>query len=273
VASAAGLVDDLALYRRLVAARIRADWQYRTSFVLYLVGQSLVAATDFAAIAVIFSAVDRLGGWSGAEVALLFGLSGFAFGLADVFVSPVEFAAYHIRDGTFDSFLVRPMSALWQLLAQEFALRRVGRSIQPLLVLVVALTLVEVDWGWAEVVLVPVSLSCGFVIYGAIWVATSSLAFWTVEMREVASSFTYGGNLLTSYPLDVLGTWMRRLALFVVPLGSVAYLPAARLLGKPLPFDLPGIVAWSGPLVATGSALLARFIWRQAIRHYRSTGS
>jgi ABC-2 type transport system permease protein len=232
-----------------------------------------VAVTDFAAIAVIFTAVDSLAGWSVAEVAVLFGLSGLAFGLGDVLVSPVEFAAVHIRDGSFDQFLIRPVGALWQLLAQEFALRRLGRSLQPAIVLAVALTRVDVAWGPAEVLLVPLSVVCGTAIYGAIWVITSSLAFWTVEMREVASSFTYGGNLLNAYPLDVLGTWLRRLATFVVPLGSVAYLPALRLFDKPLPFGLPALAAWSGPLVAVLAALAARAVWGRGIRHYRSTGS
>ena len=55
-----GLRRTLFIYRRLVGARIRADWQYRTSFVLFLLGQFMVALSDFAAIAVIFAAVDDL---------------------------------------------------------------------------------------------------------------------------------------------------------------------------------------------------------------------
>ena len=39
---------------------------------------------DLAVILAIFTKVDTLGGWSGVEVALLFGLSGVAFGMADL---------------------------------------------------------------------------------------------------------------------------------------------------------------------------------------------
>jgi len=121
------LVQSFGIYRRMVGARLRADWQYRTSFFLYLVGQTLLAASGFAAVVVVFSTVDRLAGWSGVEVAFLFGLSGLSFGLADFVFSPVEFCAKHIKEGTFDQFLIRPVGAMWQLLATEFALRRVGR--------------------------------------------------------------------------------------------------------------------------------------------------
>jgi ABC-2 type transport system permease protein len=263
----------LRIYRRLVGARIRADWQYRGSFLLFLAGQTAVAGADLAAIAVIFTAVEDLAGWSGAEVAFLFGASGVSFGLCDLIVSPVEHAAIHIKGGSFDTFLVRPVGALWQLLAHDFALRRIGRLLQPAIVLVVSLRLAEVDWNPATALLVVLTVVCGAVIYGAVFVVTSSIAFWTVETQELGNAFTYGGNVVTSYPIDVLGTWLRRIATFVVPLASVAYLPAAWLFDHPLPFGLPRAAAWSGPLVAGAAALVARAVWGLAVRHYRSTGS
>ena len=50
-------IADLRVWRRLVGARIRADWQYRTSFFLFLLSQTLVACLDFAVIAAIFTQV------------------------------------------------------------------------------------------------------------------------------------------------------------------------------------------------------------------------
>lgn len=260
-------------YRRLVGGRIRADWQYRTSFLLFLLGQSLVAGFEFASLAVLFANVDTLAGWSASEVAFLYGVSGLAFGVADLFVSQVETAAIHIKAGTFDHFLVRPLGPLLQLSATEFAPRRLGRSVQPAIVLAVVLGQVDVDWTPAHVALVPLTVASAAVIYGAIWVATSSIAFWTVETQEIASSFTYGGNALTSYPIEVFGRWLRRAVTFVVPLASVAYLPACELFAKPLPFGLPRAASWAGPAVALVAVALAGTIWRTAVRHYRSTGS
>ena len=129
----------LGVWRRLVGARIRADWQYRTSFLLFLLSQTLVAGLDLLVIAAIFAQVDTLAGWSGVEVALLYGLAGSAFGLADLLISQVELASWHIKAGTFDLFLLRPVPTLLHLSASEFALRRIGRIVQPLVVLVVAL--------------------------------------------------------------------------------------------------------------------------------------
>lgn len=268
----AELRATLAIYGRLVGARIRADWQYRTSFVLLLLGQTIVAGVDFLAIAVIFSAVEELAGWSVAEVAFLYGVSGIAFGIADLLVSPVELASRHIKAGSFDQFLIRPVGALWQLLAMEFAARRMGRSVQPFVVLVIALGAVDVDWTPAAVAMVVISILSGIAIFGAIWVITSAFAFWTVETQEIANSFTYGGSTMTNYPMDVLGAWLRRFVTFVVPLASIAYLPGAWLFDKPTP-GVPRAAAWLGPLTAALAVGLARVVWVQAVRHYRSTGS
>jgi ABC-2 type transport system permease protein len=266
-------VDELAVYRRLVGARIRADLQYRTSFFLFLTSQALVAGLDLAVIAVLFSQVSSLAGWSGIEVALLFGVAGLGFGLADLFVSQVETASQHIKAGTFDLFLLRPAGALMQLCAAEFAPRRLGRSIQPLIVIVIALQRVDVAWTPLDVIVIPLAVISGAVIFGAIFVITSSIAFWTVETQEIANSFTYGGVTLSEYPIDVFGIWLRRFVIFVVPLAFTSYMPVAYLLDKPVPFGLPSSLAFASPLVALALARVARAVWTQAVRHYRSTGS
>jgi ABC-2 type transport system permease protein len=264
---------SLGVWRQLVGARIRADWQYRTSFFLFLLSQTVIACMDLAVVASIFGQVDSLGGWSGMEVALLFGLSGVAFGTADLLVSQVETASRHIKAGTFDLFLLRPMPTLLHLSASEFALRRIGRVLQPAVVLGIALVLAPITWNPETVILVPVTVVSGILIFGSVWVVTSSIAFWTVESQEVANAFTYGGSLATSYPIDVLGRWMQRLLTFLVPLAFVAYFPAARMLDRDDPLGLPGAIAWATPFVALASVLVARAVWGRAVRHHRSTGS
>lgn len=263
----------LGIYRRLLGARVRADFQYRTSFLLLLGGQMLVTATEVTSIAVIFGQVDTLAGWTVVEVALLYGLSGLAFAIAELFASQAGLVSRHVKAGTFDQFLIRPLGALLQLSAMEFALRRLGRCLPPALVLAIALPALDVDWTLDALLLLPVALASGVAIYGAIWLLTSAVAFWTVETQEIANSFTYGGSTLNSYPIDLFGGVLRRIVVFVVPLAFVAYLPASELLGKPLPFGLPPGTGWAAPVVAAVLVAAAGGVWRLAIRHYRSTGS
>jgi ABC-2 type transport system permease protein len=110
------------------------------------------------------------------------------------------------------------------------------------------------------------------VIFGALWVITSSISFWTVDTQELANSFTYGGGFLAQYPVDVYAAWLRRIVL-LVPLAFVSYLPAAWVLDRPDAYDFPVWARLSSPAAALASVLVARVVWRAAVRHYRSTGS
>jgi ABC-2 type transport system permease protein len=265
--------ETAAIYLRLLGARIRGDFQYRLSFALFTAGQFVVTFVDFLVVLVIFEQVPQLDGWRVEEVAFLYATASTSFHLADVFVSQVEMLPVRIRAGTFDQLLIRPLSTLVQLCADEFALRRLGKLVQAVGVLAVVLPLVDVDWTAGRVAMVPVMVVAGFAIFGSVWVALSTICFWTTESREVVNTFTYGGNFLVQYPLTVYSAWLRRLLAIAVPLGFVNYFPALYVLGRDDLFGAPGFVRFLSPLVAVGTVAVARWAWQHGVRHYRSTGS
>src|SRR5439155_9801890 len=103
-----------------------------------------VTFMDFVALTIIFRQVHALAGWSLGEVAFLYGLTGVAFGLADMLMSQVEVLPDRIRNGTFDRILIRPVSPLLQIVADDFALRRLGKIAQAAIVLVAASSIAHV---------------------------------------------------------------------------------------------------------------------------------
>jgi len=263
----------LHLYLVLAGARVRADWQYRTSFVLFTITQFAITFLDFLLIVVLFNRVSRLAGWSLAEVAFLYGLSGVAFFVADVFVSQVERVSVYVRSGRFDSLLVRPLGPLFQLATDDFALRRAGKLVQACLVLGVAIAALDIEWTLLRVAVVAMAIVAGTVIFSAVWIGGVALTFWAVEAQEVVNSFTYGGNYATQYPLGVFAAWVRHMLTFVVPAAFVSYYPALYVLGRDDTLGLPQSVRFLSPVAALASAMVARWLWSAGIRHYRSTGS
>jgi ABC-2 type transport system permease protein len=266
-------MEPATLYLRLVRAQLRAQMQYKVSFLLALVGTFLMCVTEFGAVLVLFSRVPLLGGWSLAEVALLYGLSGVCFASAELFAAALDNFQVHIVLGTFDRVLVRPRGALFQVMSEDVALRRVGRIAQAVLVLAIALQLLAIDWSIDKVVALAVALVSGTVIYFAIFVLGAAFCFWTVQAKEATHVFTYGGDGLASYPLDIYRGSVRRFFTFVVPLAFVNYEPALYLLGRPDPLGLPDAARLLSPVAALAMAGLARFGWQQGVRHYQSTGS
>jgi ABC-2 type transport system permease protein len=149
----------------------------------------------------------------------------------------------------------------------------VGKAIQATIVLVAALAVLDVDWTVGRALMLPTMVVSGAVIYGAVWVAAICIAFWTVEGRETANAFTYGSSFLAQYPINIYAAWLRRFLAYVVPAAFVSYLPSLYVLGKDDPLDLPRALQFASPAVAVVTAVAAGFVWRFAVRHYRSTGS
>ncbi|MEU0431002.1 ABC transporter permease [Streptomyces sp. NPDC006290] len=267
------LRDGLRAYRLITAMWIRSTMAYRASFAMTAFGNFAATALDFVAILLMFSQVDRLGGYSLPEVALLYGLSGTAFGLADLGLGSMDRLGRRVRDGTLDILLVRPAPVLAQVAADRFALRRLGRITQGLLVLGYALAVLDIHWTPLKVLMIPMTLLSGGAIFSAVFVAGGAFQFVAQDASEVQNSFTYGGNTLLQYPPTVFAKDLLRGVTFVLPLAFVNWLPALYVLGRPYPLDLPTWVAFAPPLVATGCCALAGIAWRAGLRAYRSTGS
>ncbi|MGK4580990.1 ABC transporter permease [Kitasatospora sp. HPMI-4] len=251
----------------------RAIMAYRASFYLMLIANFAVTSLDFVVLLLMFRHTDRLGGWSLPELGFLYGTSGLALGLANLFVGSVDALGDRIRTGTLDTMLIRPAPALAQLCAERFSLRRLGRPFQAAAVLAWSLTALPVHWSADRVLLVPLMLASGTVIFGAIFVGGATLQFWWGEARELQNSLTYGGATLIHYPPTVFAKELVAGAVFGVPLAFVNWLPSLRILGKPDPLGLPTAFQYASPLAAALCVLAAALAWRAGLRAYRGTGN
>jgi len=268
----AELREAMSLYGRLIAARVRAQLQYRTSFAIETVGVFLVSLLDFVAILIMFSNVPQLGAWSVSEVALLYALATLSFAFTDLVIGHLDGFPALIRDGNFDLMLVRPRGTLFPVVTGDFQLRRLGRVAQGLLVLAFALGTLAIDWTPDRALVLALAIPSGVLIYSSVWIAVICIAFWTVEGREAANAFTYGGAFLAQYPINIYDRWLRRFLAYVVPMAFISYFPALHILGKTDPLGLPQVLQVASPVIALATAFVASMVWRYAVRHYQSAG-
>jgi ABC-2 type transport system permease protein len=257
----------------LITMWVRSSMAYPLSFVLMLIGSMVLTVMDFVAIVLMFSHISSFGGFTLAEMALLYATASMTLGIADLFTGSIERVGQRVRTGAFDAYLIRPVPAFVQTAADGFALRRLGRPIQAGTVLVVALGHLQVDWTVLRATMLVVSMIAGSVIFAAIFVLGAAFQFVSVDSAELANSFTYGGQTMTQYPLAIFGKQIVRAVTFVVPIAFVNYYPVLYVLGKPAPLGLPSWIGLLSPLVAVLMVALASLGWRAGLRRYRSTGS
>lgn len=265
--------NDLAVAGRIAALRVRGQMQYRSSFLMGIAGNFIINFAELLVLWVLFQRFADLGGWSLSEVLFLHGLSMVMFSIGDVFAEGMGSVPAMIREGTFDRILVRPMSTYVQSLVNEVSLRHVGLLAQGLLIFGVALSLVDVQWSAAKVLYLMVVIVSGAALFLALFTVEAIVSFWTVNSIEAVNAFTYGGSDLGQYPLHIFDRWLRNLFLWFIPIGFLTFYPALYLLDKPDPLGLPRIASFVAPVASAIFCVVVARCWRQATRHYRSTGS
>ncbi len=269
----ADIVQGVRAYLLLAGMWVRATMTYRASFAMMTLSQFLVTFIDFAAILVMFSHVDSLGGFDLAEMALLYAASSLALGLADLLVGNCERLGRDVRSGSFDVMLIRPVPALVQVATNAFSLRRLGRIAQSAVVLGWSLGTLHIDWSPARVAMLLLSGVCGVLIFSAVFVLGGAFQFWAQDSAEVANAFTYGGNYLTQYPLSIYPGDVVKAVTFIVPVAFVNWYPLLYVLGRSVPGAMPDVLRFAAPVVAVVMCAVALLVWRRGLRRYQSTGS
>lgn len=258
-------------YVRIARMWARASLAYPLSFALLSVSSLVMTGLDFVGIWLMFHTIDELGGFGLQEIALLYGASGIGIGIADLLIGSVEQLGQHVRTGSLDTMLVRPVPILVQVCADKFALRRLGRITQSTVVLIWGAG--AVDWTAAKL-LVAVGMVLGAaLLYFALFVAFACVQFWTRDASEFANAFTYGGNTVTQYPLSIYPAEVVKSLTFVLPVAFVSWYPCLTLLERADPFGMPAWFGWLTLPVAGLCAWAAGGLWRAGMRHYTSTGS
>ncbi len=258
--------------RVLLGSRIRSQLSYRPSFVTNFVGSFILGIVEFSEIYILLSNSPVLGGLNLSQAALVFALANVGFTLADLLVGEVDGIPQHVRLGTLEAFLVRPMSLLLQLITADFQLRRLGRALFALVVLAVVLIKLQLAVTPGTVYLLIVTPLFGAVIYAGLFVLAGGVQFFLIEGSEFTNSFVYGGGYAGELPGSVLLVPLRVAFTFVFPATVAAYLPSLVILGLPGPAFLPAWLGWCAPVFAAWSCLLGWLAWRVGVRHYTGAG-
>jgi ABC-2 type transport system permease protein len=267
-------VNAMRLYGRYAAASVRAQLQYPASFALLSLGQFLSTIIEFVGLWALFQRFHTIVGFALPQVALFYATVNIAFALADMLSRGFDtFGSNFVRTGEFDRLLLRPRATPLQLLGHQLRLTRLGRLLQGVLVLGIAVTLLEHRWSIGDGLLLCAAIAGGVALFIGLMVLQATLAFWTVESLEIANALTYGGVLAAQYPLHIYARWLQLFFIYVVPLACVAYFPIIALIGTGDPLGAPAWLLPASPLAGVAFLALALLLWRRGVRRYTSAGS
>jgi len=265
------LINSIQLYFRYIGVSIRAQMQYKSSFIMMAIGGFLVNCGEFFGVWALFDRFKNIQGWTLPEAALLYGMVHIAFALSEAGARGFDIFGRMVKSGDFDRLLLRPRSTVLQLLGQELQLMRIGRFAQGLVVLIWAISALDgIVWTPFKVYMLIGSIISGACLFSGLFILQATLAFWTIESLEVANTVTYGGVEAAQFPISVYRTWLREFFTLAVPLAFINYFPSLAILGRSQwPDALNCMIPWVGIVFL----LLTLQVWKLGVRHYCSTGS
>jgi ABC-2 type transport system permease protein len=175
-----------------------------------------------------------------------------------------------VNSGSFDRILLRPRGTVLQILGSNFEITRVGRLSESVIVLIIALSLLDVTWSAPKIITLVLMILSGVSIFTGIFILGATVCFFTVEGLEFINIFTDGGREIAQYPLTIYPKWVMRFFTFIIPFGSFNYLPLMYITGR----ASENVALYMlSPVMGMAFLLPCLAVWRFGVRRYLSTGN
>ena len=258
-------------YLRLLGIQMRASalvsMQYRLDFVLDALSSFYWAAGGVMPLFVMFGQRTRVAGWTWPEALVVVAFFTLLKGVLEVAIQPsLSNVIEHIRKGTLDFILIKPVDAQFMVSTSRFELFKASNMIGGVVLLIWAMHLVGRWPSPLGLLLTATLLLSSALILHSIWILVVSLAFFVVKIDNLVFLFASIYDA-ARYPSSVFRGALSILFTFVIPLAVMTTFPALALLGKLGPMQAAG--AFGGSILF---ALAARTLWLRALRHYTSAG-
>ena len=269
-----GILESIQIFFKLLGIALKSLTQFRADFLIGIFGIITLNRVNLLAIGVILERFHDLAGWTVWQIVFLYGLWMTGNSLYSLLFFHLVGLDEFIVEGTFDRFMIRPLSPLLQLLGEEINLNGVSDVIFGVAALALAMTNLKLQftvWQWLYLLL---ALIFSALIELGITLALSSVAFWTGRSGSLVYTVNQvNWNMTQQYPLEMFGRGFRVLVTCFIPVAFLNYYPARWLLGKTAPGDPLYFLSFLAPFVALVLLGIAAFVWKEGLRHYNSTGS
>ncbi len=260
------------VYAQYWRINVLTTLEYRENFVLWSLFTLVYHGAAIASLWIVLHAFPSMNGWNFKDMAFLYGLWMLAHAVHNTLFHAVGDVPERIRGGDFDRVMIRPLDALFQVIAtpgQVFP----DELILALVYFGVATWYSGVRIDAAFVIFVPLVIAGGALIDLAIDLAVSTLAFWFVRVDALRWIVLQLEQEFTRYPIGIYSRGVRLLLTFVFPFAFMNYFPAAYFLNKPdSSLAVPLQAGLLTPLVGVVALLCACMFWRIGLNRYQGVG-
>ena len=260
---------DLKLYGYLVKMAFRSMVQYRADFWTSFIGVFVLNGVNLIQISVISWRFDVIGSWTTGDLMVLYGLFMISYSFYSVFFNRIAELENEVVGGSFDKYLVKPMSSFIQFIGGEIHYVGLCDTLLGIMLLIIGCTMDGIVWEIWDYLWLLIFVICGGGIIVCIRLILSCASFWFVKSSSLISMLTQMFLLTQKYPVAIFGNVFKTIVTGIIPIAFMNYYPAVMLLQKG---DAPYQLCMLSPTVLLLLVVLTGLVWTRGVRRYGSAG-
>ncbi len=244
------------------AMQYRADFLLKGLMALFWLGITL------APLLIVFQHRQSIGDWSYPEALVVLGWFSVLKAILEGGVTPSLTAVVEgVRTGSLDYVLLKPADAQFLVSTARFEPWRAVDFIGAALVFAYAFHKLGRLPQPMHIAVAMALLVMAILLLYSIWILVVSASFWAVRVDNLSYLF---GSIFDAarWPVSVFKGALKWIFTVIFPLALMTTYPAEALLGR----LTPGTAVWA-LLGGVAFTVLARLVWRKAIRFYTSASS
>jgi ABC-2 type transport system permease protein len=263
-----GMMRYLTILKASIKLNLQTDLAYRSD-AAFGIGMAIFwIVYELAAVGIIFSNTQSIGGWGVGEVIALTGvwkvMNTFMF--AWIYPNTEKFNV-GVRDGTLDYLFLQPVNSQVMVSINRFVLWRLVEMLLAVGMVVAGLAMSSAFVTVGSIFAFIVLTISGIAVIYSVWILLISLTFWFTKFDNsvtLLSAFMDSGR----FPSTVYPAWLRALITFVIPIAIATSVPLQALRGEFALWQVFGFLAISAALF-----LFAAFVWRTGSAKYTGASS
>jgi ABC-2 type transport system permease protein len=258
----------LRIASHLLRASIQAQAQYRVDFLIQMVLAIFWVGWNVAPLVLIFQIRPTVGDWSLEQAMLVMSAFLILRALLDGIISPNLVALVdHIRKGTFDFILLKPVDSQLMVSTAKVAPAKLVDLSCGIAIAAWSIARLDPSPGPFEILAGAAMLASGALGIYALWMLIVCSAFWFVKIDNLTFLFSSIFDA-ARWPISVFRGWIRLVLTFVLPVAVMTSFPAMAVMQK---LELKSAaVSWGMTLALL---VISRAVWRWSLRHYSSASS
>jgi|AntRauMinimDraft_2_1070382.scaffolds.fasta_scaffold00005_124 ABC-2 type transport system permease protein len=242
---------------------------YKTDFAVGFIAQLVNLGASLAFLTLLFTQVESISGWTFNEMLFLAGVGGFIMNFHHVFLFNMFNLEDYIVEGKMDRFLLRPLSPLFQVYADEVSDNNISKLIANSALIIYSASEIGLNLLTSSNVLYGAgALASGVLVFAAAYMAFATTGFWTGRSRS-AIWLIFRLSEYRRYPYNIYSLPIQIVLVTAIPLAFASFFPATFFLER------ESWRIWQFASIAAGPALygLSLVFWRHGLNNYSSTGS